>query len=120
VLKKEFRLKSHSAFMATYNQNQSINGALIVLRAGIKKTQEAEHCRTRIGFIVSKKIHKSAVKRNRIKRLMRESLRLIIKNNEQKQLHNYLSLIFIAKKNALEKDFKEINSCIADVLSKLS
>jgi hypothetical protein len=38
---------------------------------------------------------------------MRESLRLIIKNNEQKQLHNYLSLIFIAKKNALEKILKK-------------
>ncbi len=105
--------------MATYKQNQSINSALIVLHFGAKKTSENEHYQTRIGFVASKKIHKSSVKRNRVKRLMRESVRLIMKNDEQKQLHNYLSLVFIAKKNALEKDFEEINSCIAGILSRL-
>ena len=31
---------------------------------------------TRMGFVVSKKVDKSAVKRNRIKRLIRESFRI--------------------------------------------
>ena len=65
---------------------------------------------TKIGFVVSKKIHKRAVKRNRIKRLMRESCRLIIK--EQSMSSKYMSIIFVASTKLLNKNFSEVDSAI--------
>lgn len=91
---------------------------MIVLYAGKIKTDK--NCPTRVGFVVSKKIHKRAVKRNRIKRLIRENIRLILKNNELAELNNYQSLIFMAKEDILEKTFEEIRNTILILMDKLA
>ena len=75
---KENRLKKRIAFNATYRTGVSYHKDGITVFCGKKKNNELP---TKIGFVVSKKIHKRAVKRNRIKRLMRESMRLYIKNS---------------------------------------
>ena len=80
MLPKENRLKKRIAFTATYRTGVSYHKDGITVFCGKKKTTEIP---TKIGFVVSKKIHKRAVKRNRIKRLMRESVRLYIKSCEK-------------------------------------
>ena len=77
MLPKQYRLKKKIAFNATYRTGVSYHQNGIIMFCGKKKDDEYP---TKIGFVVSKKIHKRAVKRNRIKRLMRESLRLYIKS----------------------------------------
>ena len=69
MLKPEYRLKKHSAFNATYKTGKSIHKDGITVFCGRLKNNEIK---TKFGFVVSKKIHKRAVKRNRIKRIMRE------------------------------------------------
>ena len=71
---------------------------------------------TKIGFVVSKKIHKRAVKRNRIKRLMRESMRLYIKDCTNFNTE-YQSLIFVATGKLLNKCFNDVNSAINKIMS---
>ena len=71
---------------------------------------------TKVGFVVSKKIHKRAVKRNRIKRLMRESIRLYIKENGNLNTE-YMSLIFVASTKLLNKNYKEIDIGIKKLMS---
>ena len=56
-------------------------------------------------FTVGVKISKSAVKRNRVRRQMREVVRLLIKDH---QLQNGYYLLFVAKKPILEKNYSEI------------
>ena len=73
MLSKKQRLTKSSAFKATYRLKQSTADALLVLYVGKEKTEEQN---SRIGFIVSTKIHKRSVKRNRIKRLAREAYKL--------------------------------------------
>lgn len=90
----------------------------MVVYAGKIKTDK--NCPTRVGFVVSKKVHKRATKRNRIKRLIRENIRLMLKNNELAQLNNYQSLIFMAKEDILDKNFEEIRNTILILMDKLA
>ena len=101
MLKKNNRLKSKKAFIATYKNNNVINSEMLILHIGKNKTDK--NCPTRVGFVVSKKVHKRAVKRNRIKRLLREVIRLMYKSNDTSTIDNYQSLIFTAKKKLLKK-----------------
>ncbi|MBQ4647174.1 MAG: ribonuclease P protein component [Candidatus Gastranaerophilales bacterium] len=118
MLKQENRLKSKRSYTATYNNKNIVSTDSIVLYAGKIKTDK--NCPTRVGFVVSKKVHKRAVKRNKIKRLMRENIRLILKNKELTEINNYQSLIFMAKENILEKNFEEIRNTILILMDKLA
>lgn len=116
MLEKKFRLKKRNAFKATYRTGTSFHQDGITVFCGRKKNKDIV---TKIGFVVSKKIHKRAVKRNRIKRLMRESMRLYIKNfiNFDTQ---YQSLIFVATSKLLNKNFKEIDFSINKIMDKIT
>lgn len=116
MLKRKNRLKSRSAFNATYHNNCSLADKNIVLYTGKEKNDE--NCPTRVGFVVSKKIHKRAVKRNRIKRLMREVIRLKLLKNELND--NYQSLIFMARNEILGKNFEEIKKIIENLLDRIA
>lgn len=112
MLKKEYRLKKRTAFNATYKTGVTYHKNGITVFCGKKKK---EAITTKIGFVVSKKIHKRAVKRNRIKRLMRESVRLHIKKQADFDT-KYLSLIFVASSKLLGKNFEDINDSITKLM----
>lgn len=114
MLQKENRLKNKYAFSATYRLKNFHYKDGITLNVGKKNTKNIP---VKIGFVVSKKTHKRAVKRNRVKRLMRESIRLILKS--ENNLNNYVSLIFSAHTQALGKSFDEIDSIIKSLLSEI-
>ena len=116
MLPNNYRLKKRTAFNATYRTGKSIHKNGITVFCGRKKKNNET---TKIGFVVSKKVHKRAVKRNRIKRLMRESIRLHIKNSAQIDNCKYLSLIFVANSKLLDKNFSEVNSSMELLLEKL-
>lgn len=114
MLPKEYRLKKRSAFGATYKTGKTLHKDGITVFIGKEKQIETP---TRVGFVVSKKIHKRAVKRNRIKRLMRESYRLLIKEGAVSD--KYISLIFVASSKLLNMNFKEVDSAIRKLVYKL-
>lgn len=114
MLPKEYRLKKRSAFSATYKTGKSFHKDGITMFLGKEKQNDLP---TKVGFVVSKKIHKRAVKRNRIKRLMRESYRLLIKEGVVSD--KYLSIIFVASSKLLNKRFKDIDAMIRILVSKL-
>ena len=114
MLSKNQRLTKSSAFKATYRLKQSTADALLVLYVGKEKTEEQN---SRIGFIVSTKIHKRSVKRNRIKRLTREAYKLALKNKEINP--PWISLIFTARENSLDADFKEVYNSVVSLVNKM-
>ena len=56
----------------------------------------------KFAFIVSKKVSKKAVKRNRVKRILKEALRLLLKENEN-WLTNPFDIVIIGNKTLLKK-----------------
>ena len=111
MLQRKYRLQKYSAFIATYKKNNAVSDENVCIYFGKEKTNS--DITTKFGFVVSKKIHKRAVVRNRIKRLMRESVRLYIKNNKNLNINKYISIVFVAKKDAIEKDFVTIDNSIS-------
>lgn len=116
MLPKQYRLKSKSAFKATYKVKNSSHKGGVTLFAGILKKDDSP---TKVGFVVSKKVHKRAVKRNRLKRLMRESYRLLLKQGALGQSQKYLSLIFVGTENALGKSFKDIDNSVRKLIQEV-
>lgn len=117
MLKKENRLKKKSAFSATYKIKHSYHNNGIVLWVG-KKKDDIEFP-TKVGFVVSKKTHKRSVKRNRLKRLMRESYRLLLKEGKIEKSQQFISLIFVGFERALDKDFSQMKKIINDLLNNI-
>ena len=117
MLKKQFRLKKNSAFTATYRIKNSYCIGGIVLWVGKKK--DNIEIPTKAGFVVSKKTHKRAVRRNRLKRLMRESYRLLLKEGDVYKSQHYLSLIFVGFEKALNSDFNQIKKNIQKLLQNI-
>lgn len=100
--------------MATYYQRKVVSDEFFVLHAG--KHKEVSNYETRFGFVVSKKIHKRAVVRNKLKRRMREVIFEYLKNNETP----YVSVILSAKTGANELKYNEIQLRITSLIKRVA
>ena len=118
MLSKDHRLTSYSAFIATYRQKRTVSDDYIILYGGKNKTEQ--NYPTRVGFVVSKKIHKRAVKRNRIKRLLRESYANLLKSGEINDSQLFQSMIFVAKDNSLGLNYTQMCSSVKNLVALLA
>lgn len=105
-MKKTFRIKKNKEFQDIFKKGKSVANRQFVVYA-IKRTNLENF---RFGLSVSKKIGNS-VKRNQIKRYLRQSL-LEISN----QINKDVEFIIIARKPAATMRFTEIKSSLIHVL----
>lgn len=108
MLPKENRLKKRNDFKKIHQQGKSILKGKLILRF-----LPAEG-RNLIGIIVSKKVSKKAVVRNKIKRRIRS----ILRDNIEKIPKGY-NIIFIALSGIDKMDFSQIKSNTIFLLEKI-
>lgn len=100
MLPKKNRLTKKSEFSEVLTKGKIFQGLLFAI--AVYKRNDGLPARA--GIIVSKKISKLAVKRNKAKRLLRESLRRLIKDAP-----DGLGLVFLTKKKLLEATQDEVS-----------
>jgi ribonuclease P protein component len=108
MLPKENRLKKDKEFEAVFKGGRTLKGKGVFLRYLINGTDK-----TKVGFVVSKKISKLAVERNKIKRRMREIIRL-----KKKDIKEGLSVVIVSLPPIKGMDYKEIKDDLENLLTK--
>ena len=106
-MEKKYRLRRNKDFQYTYKKGRSLGHPLLVLI--YRKTRNME---IRIGYSVTKKFG-NAVQRNRIKRQLREILRLQLPR--LKQGHD---VIFIVRREAKGASYKSLENAVNQLLRR--
>jgi ribonuclease P protein component len=113
IVHKQNRLAKREDFNKVYRSGKSIANQQFVLYYLLKPTviSSSTEC-FRLGVSVSKKIG-NAVVRNRIKRIVKEVIRL-----ETARIVHHVDFILIARKPVTVMDYHEIEKSIQHVLKK--
>lgn len=105
-MKKEYRLKKNEDFQHVFQRGYSVaNRQFVVYQVKVDQQETI-----RFGLSISKKIG-NAVMRNRIRRLMKEVLRV-----ESDKCHQDRDVVIIARKPVAEMDYHEIKKSLNHVL----
>ena len=108
MLPKKNRLIKKKDFEKILKRGKSFKEDFLVLK--IKKNKSEE---VRFGFIVSKKVSKKAVLRNKIKRRLREVAKI-----KMKEIKKGIDIVLIALSGIKTKDFWEIKEAIEKLFKK--
>ncbi len=102
------RIKKRSDFLKIQNSAKKLQNKCFLLLIEDSKLSTA-----RIGIVVSKRVDKRAVARNKIKRIVREVFRRL-----RSRLTKPFDIVVIARQNALQCGFKEADLLITKSLEK--
>ena len=125
MLQQDNRLRKLRDFNLVIQHGQWVNGRFLDIRvlelaknqAYFPKKEDVDNFKKQLKLAIAAglKVHKSAVKRNRVRRQIREALRLLIKDGKIK---NGYYILVVAKKDVLDKDYAEISQEIKVLLSR--
>ena len=108
MLKKINRLQKEKDIEKVLRRGKAEKEGLLVLKRLKSDTEK-----TRFGFLISKKVSKKAIERNKIKRRLRE----LVKDNLQ-ELRQGTDNLLIALPGVEKKDFKQTKEMINKLFKK--
>jgi ribonuclease P protein component len=109
MLAKKHRLLSDRDFAKLFAKGKSYGGRGLGLKLAVNREGHV-----RIGFVVSTKVSKNAVDRNRIKRRLRE----IVRAEMPRLTGSGQDLAFMARSEALKMSFDELRGSVRYLLEK--
>ena len=109
MLKKQFRITDSRDFERIYKKGKFQNGKYLKVNVLENRRDFA-----RAAVVISKKAEKSAVKRNEVKRKVREAVRIAYP-----ELENGKDLVINIKKEAVGKKFEDLKKDLLEILDKL-
>ncbi|PIZ93832.1 MAG: ribonuclease P protein component [Candidatus Magasanikbacteria bacterium CG_4_9_14_0_2_um_filter_41_10] len=120
MLKPQNRLRKMKDIEILFKEGRFVGGDLVTLKLwwiDPDKYPRREYRKNdlKFGFVVGKKVSKSAVKRNRVKRQMREVVRLLLKDAKIK---DGATVSVIAKPASLGASYGDIEKSLLDVLQR--
>lgn len=120
MLPQQFRLKHFRDFDTLYKEGQFAGADIVTMKYWkIDMTRfpnrEYKAGDLRIAFTVSTKVSKGAVKRNKLKRQMREVLRLLLQQNK---VQPGFLIVFMAKKEMLDQPYEKIEQSMMYLLKR--
>ena len=107
-MKKIYRLKLQRDFDRVFKKGRSVIMGGITLKYA---NNDLKHCR--LAEIISKKVSKSAVQRN----LLRRRLKEIIRTEYLNKIGNW-DMVFIVRPELLKKDFAGLKDIVRLILEK--
>jgi ribonuclease P protein component len=108
VLLKNYRLKKRNDFDKAFRKGWKFKEDFLSLRVAKNIFKKS-----RFGFIVSQKVSKKAVLRNKIKRRLRA-----IVNMKLPKIKNGLDIVLIANPGLEKKDFWELEEIVENIFKK--
>jgi ribonuclease P protein component len=143
VLPSNERLSRKSLFQRAYDGRKSISSPLVTLYV-VPRTKQAgaravgavlKHSENGaemplksrsvarmplVGFVVAKKVCKSACARNRAKRRLREAYRLLRQSRQAEPLalSQWYALVWVVHEKALQADWEEIKRTVSECLTR--
>jgi len=107
-MKQRYRLKSRLAFQAVYTQGRSVANRAAVLYV----LPQAKGTETKIGFAAGRKLGRAVV-RNRVKRRLREAVRLL-----WVRVKPGYHLVLIARQGALDMPFVQLQARVTELFER--
>lgn len=109
------RLRRQSLFERAYKARMVINADAFSLYVVPRRPSPGKNLLPLAGFVVGKKVSKSSCVRNRIKRQLRESYRLVRRSFELNQLY---ALVFVIHPQALHMTWDQLNGALLSSLDR--
>ena len=99
MLAREYRIKKKELIEEVKNKGTVLQSE----NFGVAKLKQNENSKPRFAFVISTKISKLAVSRNRINRALHEGVRRVLK-----EVPKTFDYVFLAKKSIAKKTTEEI------------
>lgn len=108
MLPQQYRLKKKKDFERVFKKGKGLKETFLFLKFKKNKLQES-----RFGFLVSQKVSKKAVERNKVKRRLRELIRLKLP-----EIKKGIDIVLITKPGLEKKNFQEMEEMVNKLFKK--
>lgn len=118
MLPPEFRLKKRYEFQRVKRLGSSLAAPFFVVSV-CRRADLRGWSGPRFGFVVSSTVSRKAVERNRIRRRLREAVRLWLKEEQGKLGGKTIDIVFILRRQALKASYEELDHWLNRLLPKV-